>query len=73
MTIYKVGDTVGTVGDFDALPDGTILRDEIGAWEKSQGGDFAAAGREYEFTSVEMADGNPLTILWLPETRNADS
>lgn len=72
MTIYKVGDTVGTVEDLDALPDGTILRDERGAWEKVRGC-FFYAGHEEPLNSSELAFDNLLTIVWLPETKNADS
>lgn len=62
----KVGDTVSGEEGLAALPNGTILRDESGAWEKSRGWFFCAGG-EVEFTSPELAD-NTFTILWLPET-----
>ena len=69
---FKVGNTVSSIEDLDALPNDTILRDESGAWEKGMGW-FFSAGRKVGFTSSELADGNTLTILWLPGTRNADS
>lgn len=64
----KVGGTVSSVEELEALPTGAILRDKGGAWEKSKGC-FFFAGNEHPFDSHGLvADGNTLTILWLPGT-----
>ena len=68
----KVGNTISSVEEFDALPSGTILRDESGAWQKF-GALFLPTGEQAVFTSFELADGDLFTILWLPEVRNANS
>ena len=64
---FKAGDTISSEEDFEALPNGTILRDGGGAWEKVNGC-FFSAGDESPSNSSELADDNMLTILWLPET-----
>lgn len=68
----KVGNTISSVEELDALPNGTILRDESGAWEKLNGWFFPAREKDF-YTSLDLADNNVLTILWLPAARNADS
>lgn len=68
----RVGNTISSVEELDALPNGTILRDESGAWEKLNGWFFPARGKDF-YTSLDLADNNVLTILWLPAARSADS
>lgn len=64
---FKVGDTVSSAEELRALPNGTILRDESGAWEKDRGW-FTLTGATVLHISSEIADNdNPFTILWLPE------
>lgn len=63
----KVGETISTVEELDALRDGTLLRNVNETWEKL-GGSFFTIANEDEFTSTDLADGDVFTILWLPET-----
>lgn len=69
----KVGDTISSEEELEALPIGTILRDENGAWEKRNGRFFSVGGEMWFASSSLTYDDDTYTILWLPETRNADS
>lgn len=65
---FKAGDTISSVEELEAIPDGTILRDENGAWEKVNGCFFFVGNGDAFDGSGLVAGGNTLTILWLPET-----